>query len=110
MRLRSMVRWRTKKQRCLSTSLRWRVSLHGMWTLLTSPARSSRARMRASILSVFTCASAMMRVLKALASVRCSPGMACSKTSKSQCQFIEASKTTRGFGQRFTSVAKSCGE
>ena len=45
-----------------------------------------------------------------LASVRCSAGIERSSTSKSQCQFIEASKTTRGSGHRFTKVAKSCGE
>ena len=67
MRLRNIVRWRTKKRRWRSTSLICRDSRPTICTLGTSLPRNRSARIRASTLSVLICASAMMRVLKGLA-------------------------------------------
>jgi hypothetical protein len=74
MRLRSIVRWRTKKQRWRSTSLICRVSRPAICTLETSLPRNRSARIRASTLSVLIWASAMMRVLKGLANTMRSQG------------------------------------
>src|SRR4029077_9665442 len=78
-------------------------------TLETSLPRSRSARIRASTLSVLICASAMIRVLKGLANKMRSAGTFPSRISKSQCQFILASKTTWHPAHRRTNVRKSSG-
>ncbi len=81
MRLRSIVRWRTKKQPWRSTFLMSRVSRLGMWTLEIKLARNRLANAQASILSVLIWASAMIRVLNGLANAMFSAGIISSRIS-----------------------------